>query len=62
MLHTLPVIKTGVSLCGICLSCVDCIVFDVQIVIHVECGAMEERISYKHTMNKTKLKVNTGKL
>lgn len=36
MLRTFPVIKTGILSRGICLSCVNFIVFDVQIVIHVD--------------------------
>lgn len=36
MLRTFPVIKTGLLSRGICLSCVNFIVFDVQIVIHVD--------------------------
>ena len=36
VLRTFPVIKTGLLSRGICLSCVNFIVFDVQIVIHAD--------------------------
>lgn len=36
VLHTFPVIKPDVLSRGICLSCLNCILFDVQIVIRID--------------------------
>lgn len=71
MPRTFSVIKTGVLSCRMCLSCVNCIMFDVQTVkiVDYEYILVQGKVRsyesqglaiYIYTMNSTKLKVNTG--